>query len=103
MTMLIKVQINGQKFKQSKMCNFCVYMCMGNVVDRFHHLDFGYQYDDKAFHTNHPFYVKDIASFSHKNHILRESTWSNVSANCKLVMTKKHKNHTFYVKVMSVN
>ena len=47
---------------------------MCNVLDRFHHLDFGYEYDDKAFHTNHPFYVKDIASFSHKNHILHEST-----------------------------
>ena len=63
---------------------------MCNVLDHFHHLnlsekiylkksmveEIGYEYYGKAFHTNHPFYLKDIASFSHKNHILCESTWS---------------------------
>ena len=41
MTMSIKVQINGQKFKQSKMCVIFAYsfMCMCNVLDHFHHLD----------------------------------------------------------------
>ena len=63
---------------------------MCNVLDHFHHLnlsekiylkksmveEIGYKYYGKAFHTNHPFYLKDIESFSHKNHILCESTWS---------------------------
>ena len=59
------------------------------------------KYDDKTFHTNHQFYVKDIARYSTKITFYVKVRGQNSVG--KLVMTKKHKNHTFYVKVMSVN
>ena len=44
--------------------------------------EIGYEYDDK-------------------NHILHDSTWLKQCRQiAKLVITKKHKNHTFYLKII---